>query len=283
MMGRFGPVSVPRLSLTALVLLGLIAGWGFEARERAIAPAPGPVRDSIPGTLVAFEMIPVPGGTVTIQTDSGAVDVEVAPFLIGKTEVTWNEYDIFAYRLDLPPERRTAYEDATSRPSRPYSPPDYGFGHDGYAAICITYRAAQGYAAWLSEKTGNTYRLPTEAEWQWASQSATEAGPPLSPEALAEIAWFAGNAGDKTQAVGTKAPNGLGLYDTLGNVAEWIVGHDGKPVTAGGSFQDGVDAVQVHGRARQARSWNQTDPQIPKSKWWLSDGYFVGFRLVREP
>ncbi len=282
-MGRFGPLSVVRVSLAAFVLLGLIAGWGFEVRNASTDLTPDPVRDSIPGTLVSFEMIPVPGGTVSIQTDSGAVEVEVAPFLIGKTEVTWNEYDIFAYRLDLPPERRTDHEDATSRPSRPYAPPDYGFGHDGYAAICITYRAAQGYAAWLSQKTGHTYRLPTEAEWQWASQSAAKAGPPLSPEALAEVAWFAGNAGEKSQAVGTKAPNGLGLYDTLGNVAEWVVGHDGKPVTAGGSFQDGVEAVQVHGRAKQARPWNQTDPQIPKSKWWLSDGYFVGFRLVREP
>jgi hypothetical protein len=92
MMGRFGPASIARALPGAFVLLGLIAGWGFGAHDRTIAPSSDPVWDSIPGTLVSFEMIPVPAGTVTIQTDSGAIDVDVAPFLIGKTEVTWNEY-----------------------------------------------------------------------------------------------------------------------------------------------------------------------------------------------
>ncbi|MEZ4702741.1 MAG: SUMF1/EgtB/PvdO family nonheme iron enzyme [Rhodothermales bacterium] len=273
-------------SLTACVLLGLTAGWSERADRRDAAAeetSPGLLQDSIPGTLVTFDMIPVPAGTVTIQTDSGDVQVDVAPFFIGKTEVTWNEYDIFAYRLDLPPERRTQHEDGVSRPSRPYAPPDYGYGHDGYAAICITYRAAQGYAEWLSEKTGKKYRVPTEAEWQLAAQAGMEIGTRLDAEALADVAWFAGNSEDKTQPVASKTPNGLGLYDTLGNVAEWVTGIDGKPYAAGGSFQDEVGAVQLYARAKQARSWNQTDPQIPKSKWWLSDGFFVGFRLVREP
>ncbi len=284
MIRTFGWAAVLAFAILAFTVLGM------DEPPVAYAPASAgqdttltAYRDSIPGTLVSFEMIPVPGGTVAVETDSGTQVVEVAPFWIGQTEVTWNEYDIFAYRLDLPPERRTEHEDAVSRPSRPYAPPDYGFGHDGFAAICITYRAAEQYAAWLSEKTGKNYRLPTEAEWQLAGQAGAEQPTPYTADQLTDMAWFSANSPDQTQAVASKAPNALGLYDMLGNVAEWVVGLDGKPVTAGGSFRDEADGVQTTTRASQERSWNKTDPQIPKSKWWLSDGFFVGFRLLREP
>src|SRR5439155_730769 len=83
------------------------------------------------------------------------------PFWIGKTEVTWDEYDIWAFRLDLTPRERSSGVDATARPSRPYGAPDRGFGHHGYPALAMTYFAAQTYCAWLSVKTGKKYRLPT--------------------------------------------------------------------------------------------------------------------------
>jgi formylglycine-generating enzyme required for sulfatase activity len=271
-------------SMLACALIGL-AGRSGQG-EDGLVPSDttlAPFRDSIPGTLVEFEMIPVPAGSVTVRSESGDTTIALASFWIGKTEVTWNEYDVFAYRLDLPQERRALAEDAASRPSRPYAPPDYGYGHDGYAAICVTYRAALEYAKWLSAKTGKSYRLPTEAEWQLAAQAGLAPDAALDAGSLGGIAWFADNAGEKTMAVASLAPNALGAYDLLGNVAEWVVGLDGKPITAGGSFRDPADQVQVSARARQARSWNQTDPQIPKSRWWLSDGFFVGFRLVREP
>src|SRR5213083_2929708 len=115
-----------------------------------------PYRDSIPGTLVRFEMMPVPGDR---------------PFWIGKTEVTWDEYDIWAFRLDLAGRVPTDSIDAVSRPSRPYGAPDRGFGHQGYPAIGMTYFAAQTYCAWLSAKTGKRYRLATDVEWSRAVQA----------------------------------------------------------------------------------------------------------------
>ena len=118
--------------------------------------APGAVqayRESIAGTLVSFEMVPVPGGTVTVAGKS----VEVKPFLIGRTEVTWDMYDVFSLGLDAPKSGEGA--DAVARPSQPYGAPDYGWGHAGYPAISVARPAAQAFADWLSKKTGKKYRL----------------------------------------------------------------------------------------------------------------------------
>lgn len=239
--------------------------------------------ETIEESLVAFDMVPVPGGEVTLQIGEDTQEVDVAPFWISTTEVTWDLYDIFAYQLDLEENERLKNADGKTRPSRPYQSPDYGYGHQGYAAICITYHAAEQFTVWLSEKTGKTYRLATDAEWQLAAQGGMSDGEMVEEDMLGEMAWYKENAEDKTQAVGVKQPNAIGAYDMLGNVLEWVTGHDGKPVTRGGSFKDPAEKVNVHARAKKHWKWNETDPQIPKSKWWLSDGYFVGFRIVRQP
>jgi formylglycine-generating enzyme required for sulfatase activity len=221
-------------------------------------------------------MVPVPGGSVTI--DGKAVTVE--PFHLGRTEVTWDMYDVFALRLDLPKEAAGA--DAVARPSQPYGAPDYGWGHAGFAAISIAQPAAEAFCAWLSKKTGKTYRLPTEAEWVHAAALATGSGP-LTAERRDSLAWHRGNAMAKANPVGRKQPDALGLFDLFGNAAEWVATGDGTFVTRGGSFRDLPDRVGPHARAVQDDSWNERDPQLPKSRWWLSDGPFVGFRLAHKP
>ena len=233
-------------------------------------------------SLVTFDMVPVEGGTVQMTTPDGVQEVEVASFWMSTTEVTWDAYDIFAYQLDLPEAERIKNAEATTRPSRPYESPDYGFGHQGYAAMSVTYKAAEQYTKWLSEKTGVEYRLATEAEWVYAALAGQDEGAVLEEEELDSVAWFDGNADDKTHPVAAKEANPLGLYDMLGNVQEWVVGYDEKPVTRGGSYRDDADEVQYGMRAKQTRKWNERDPQIPKSKWWLSDGPMVGFRIVRS-
>ena len=247
-----------------------------------LAAVQAPQRDTIPGTLVSFEMIPVPGGGVTIDTPQGPRAVTVAPFSIGKTEVTWDEFDIWAFRLDKAAGSPSA-ADAIARPSRPYGAPDRGFGHKGYPAISLTYAAAQAYCAWLSAKTGKKYRLPTDAEWTLAAR--TGLGPDTTfPAARRDsLAWHAGNAAAKLHAAATKAHDLRGFHDMFGNAAEWVTGVDGKPVTRGGSWADPPERVGPHARAAQTPAWNESDPQIPKSPWWLTDGPFVGFRVVREP
>jgi formylglycine-generating enzyme required for sulfatase activity len=134
----------------------------------------------------------------------------------------------------------------------------------------------------VSAKTGKTYRLPTEAEWLLAAQLAA-GQEPLNTARTESLAWHRGNSSKRTHPVGKRTADALGLYDLFGNAAEWVVTDDGKLVTRGGSFRDAIDKVGPNARAEQDDSWNERDPQLPKSRWWLSDGPFVGFRLVRNP
>jgi formylglycine-generating enzyme required for sulfatase activity len=264
-----------RRRLHALVVLA-IAGCAGPATTGTPGPAPRLTvyTDSIPGTLVTWEMVPVPGGPVTL----GDTAFDVRPFWIARAELLWDAYDVFAF---LEPAAPTD-ADATARPSRPYGAPDHGFGHRGYATLSITRAAADAFCAWLSRRTGRRYRLPTEAEWQRAATLAL-GDAPLTPERRDAIAWHAGNSAGRAHRAATKQPDAIGLYDLLGNAAEWVVPADGRLVTRGGSWRDPAERVDARARAVQDYTWNETDPQLPKSAWWLSDGSFVGFRIVREP
>lgn len=232
------------------------------------------VQQKIPGSLVGFDMAKTPGGSVTV--DGKKYDIK--PLWVSTTEVTWDMYDIWLFRLDLTKEEQTDGTDAKSRPSKPYLPPDYGYGHKGFAAICITHNAANMFCAWLSKKTGRTYRLPTEAEWVYLAQ----AGSDKLPAKMTDVGWFADNADEKAHAVGKKLPNAWGLYDVFGNAAEWVNTTDGREIVCGGSFHDSAADVNFLTRQPYSIEWQERDPQIPKSKWWLSDADFPGFRLVCE-
>lgn len=263
---------VPVIPITVLSL----AAVASVAAQRPVEV----VRDSIAGMRVAWEMVAVPAGTVVVPGPDGPAAVTVEPFLIGRTEVPWELYDIFYLRLDIPRAVRAGI-DARSRPSRPYGAPDRGFGHRGYPAISLTHAAAVAFAEWLSEKTGHRYAVPTDAQWQRAADLAF-ARPPAAAE-HAKVAWTRFNADGTTHPVAALAPDALGLHDLLGNAGEWVTGVSGAPSLRGGHYADPADSVGVDRRARQQPSWNQTDPQIPKSRWWLSDGPFAGLRLVRLP
>lgn len=257
----------------ATLALGASSAAGQAAPATAAAPASA-YREAIPGTLVSFEMVPVPGGTVTLDGKA----ITVAPFHIGRTEVTWDMYDVFTLRLDAGQDRAAA--DAITRPSQPYGAPDHGWGHAGFPAISIAPGAAQAFADFVSKTTGKAYRLPTEAEWTLAARLSAGNGP-FAPARRDTLAWHRGNASARTHPAGTRAADALGLFDLFGNAAEWVSTADGSFVTRGGSFRDSADRVGPDARAVQDDSWNERDPQLPKSRWWLSDGPFVGFRLVR--
>lgn len=230
--------------------------------------------DTIAGSTVKFDLVQLPAGKVTV----GGKEFEIKPVWIGKTEVTWDEYDIYWQRTDLKAEEVKAGFDAENRPSKPYAPPDRGFGRAGYPAGSIAFAEAQKYVKWLSKKTGHKYRLPTEAEWTYACK----AGGDGKVADLKKVAWFSANAEDKTQPVAKKDPNAWGLFDTLGNVAEWAVRPDGVGVACGGSFQDDAPDVTCDSHAEYDKSWQRDDPQDPKGKSWLSNGAHIGIRVVRE-
>ena len=257
-----------------------------EDAERDATTTVESYTESIPGLNVSFEMIAIPPGS--LLEDGTTYDID--SLHISKTEITWDLYDIYVYQLDLEKEQAASRTgaDAVTRPSKPYVPPDRGFGHDGYPAIGMTFHAATEFCKWLSEKTGKTYRLPTEIEWEYICRAgASEKSVyPFGNDAilLGDYAWFDDNADYTTHPVGKKQPNAWGVYDMLGNAAEWCIQGDGsdssKGVTRGGHFLNVDDELEINDTLAQQPSWNASDPQIPKSNWWLADCTFVGFRVV---
>ena len=281
--------------------------------------------NTIPGTRVSYVMVPIPGGEFTMgspeseagrKPDEGPQHkVKVAPFWMGRCEITWNEYELFMYPDE---ERRTRASvatdaagdklaDAVTHPSKPYVEMSFGMGKDGYPAISMTQHAANKYCQWLSAKTGQFYRLPTEAEWEYACRAGTTTKYFFGDDAskLGEYGWFEQNSDFKYQKVGKKKPNPWGLYDMCGNVVEWVLdqydpdyykqcaGNGGvaepwdkatKPYphsVRGGSWDDEAGMCRSAARRGSDRSWKMQDPQLPKSIWYFSDAQFVGFRVVR--
>lgn len=264
-------------------------------------------KTTIPNTVVSYEMVPIPGGEFTMGTpdsekgrtpDEGPQrKIKVEPFWMGKFEVTWDEYRFFMFQ-NLANEKLGADPslDAVSRPTKPYVEMSFGMGINGFPAISMTQHAANKYAQWLSAKTGHFYRLPTEAEWEYACRAGQ-----TEQANVDEIGWHAGNSMEHYQQVGKKKPNAFGLYDVLGNVAEWTLDqYDPKAfakplppggyvpsttpyphVSKGGGWSDDVSRLRCGARLGSDPSWKMQDPQLPKSIWYLTDAQFQGFRLVR--
>lgn len=223
----------------------------------------------VPGTTVRFDLVQTPAGSILLDDASHEVD----SMLVLKTEVTWDLYDIFVYELDQSDDSSAA--DAISRPSKPYVPPDRGFGHDGYPAIGMTRKAAEQFCAWLSLKLGVTVRLPSQGEWIYFAQ-----GGQFSADDLDARAWYKANSEHSTHPVAQKQANRFGLFDVQGNAAEWVISDTRKPIAMGGGYRDTAEDSTPTSAQKQVSAWNQSDPQIPKSQWWLADCSWVGFRFV---
>ncbi len=287
-----------------------------------------PYTETIPGTDIKFDMVPIPGGTFVmgsspddpnhLEDELPRHPVTLKPFWMGKHEVTWDEYDEFAFSFDIKrkkgegidPESQPESEklaDAVSRPTPPYADETFGLGRQGQPVICMTHHAAMEFCRWLSVKTGKVYRLPTEAEWEYACRAGTTTPYSFGNDAakIDEYAWYFENC-EKPQKVGLKKPNPWGLYDMHGNVSEWCLDHyvkdlyetfpKDKPVVQpvvlpdakeypyvvrGGSWDDDAEMLRSSGRLASDPFWSGRDPQIPQSIWWHTDATFVGFRIVR--
>jgi formylglycine-generating enzyme required for sulfatase activity len=273
---------------------------------------------------VSFEMLPIPGGTFLMGSPAGETGrgedegpqhpVQIKPFWMAKLETRWDEYDYFwLKRPGGPPPRPNITkkadkeDDALTSPTPPYEDPTFGHGKQGNPALGITHHAAMEYCRWLSQKTGKAYRLPTEAEWEWACRAGTTTAFSFGddPKQIGDYAWFEDNSEEKAHKVGLKKPNPWGLYDMHGNVAEWCIDRYRKDyygtlpkdkislmpfnpptedrypdVARGGSWIDQPEKCRSAARRFSDRVWLKLDPQRPQSIWWMTSADYVGFRVV---
>ncbi|HUQ64704.1 MAG TPA: formylglycine-generating enzyme family protein [Flavitalea sp.] len=289
--------------LIALVFSGATA-YAQQPREFEAYSA------KVPGSEVTFKMLPIPAGSYTMGspesekgrgTDEGPQKkIELSAFWMAEKELTHDEFLVFFNDESF---ARNSDIDAVTRPTTQYIDLSWGMGKQGgFPFNSMSQKTALMYCRWLYNKTGTFYRLPTEAEWEYACRAGTITPYPFGEDAstIGEYAWYAGNSENKYHKTGLKKPNAWGLYDMLGNVAEWTLDQysenyfstaDAKdPFTEptskypktlkGGGFSTPAIMMRSAGRFKSDASWNKRDPQIPKSKWWLTDAAAVGFRII---
>lgn len=269
----------------------------------------------IDGTKLSFEMKAIPAGEFLMGSKNGNADeqpvhkVKLDPFWMSTFEVTWDIFEPFLYK-DYETTHSTgpvpANVDAVTRPTKPYLDMTFGMGKENHPALAMTHYNAIQFCKWLYARTGVFYRLPTEAEWEYASRAGNTTEYFFGDEGskLGEYGWYKANSDGKTHAVGQKKANPWGLYDMYGNVGEWtydqyqadfyaeIKGDKASNplavpdklyanVIRGGSYDDLPKELRSASRLASDPVWKQLDPQIPKSNWWFPEAPFIGIRLVR--
>lgn len=287
------------------LLLGMLIGLTLSSKTFTQTQV-----NTIPGTKVGFQMTLISEGLFEMGK-AEKQKVKVDAFWMGTHEVTWDEFLIFQQaendnNITLVDGNEYSV-DAVTRPTPQYEDFSKGMGKKGgFPAVSMTQQAALRYCQWLYQKTGEFYRLPTEAEWEYACRAGTKTdfhfGDDL--DQLADNDWYYENSDDKYHKTGSKTPNPWGLYDMHGNVAEWTVDQytpdyfsqiEGeiaenpwiKPTlrhsrtVKGGSFYFDAEDCGCSPRLKSKARWQMRDPQIPKSIWWNTDAAFVGFRIVK--
>lgn len=310
------------------------------APPKPAEPATQPFNQQIPGTTLSFDMVPIPGGRFVMGSPAGEkhrkpdegpqVEVEIEPFYMGKFEVTWDLYNEFLIQYNLLAIRKgervpaDRHADAVTYPTPIYDLEAgpmlqrMGGREAGHPAVIVSSLAAKQFTKWLSAKTGRFYRLPTEAEWEYAARAGTTTSYFFGDDAekLDEYAWHYENAeladGDVGyHKVGQKKPNPFGLYDIYGNVAEIVIDqYDAKHyetlpakaclwrsavkwpgkvyprVVRGGGYESDPPDLRSAARHQVTVYVNRYDPDVPKSPWWWVNGFDIGFRVVspvKEP
>ncbi len=315
--------------IVAAVLAGLmITAVGISIGSQGLAKKYTETVTTKNGDTMTFEMVLIPAGKFQMgspdsevgrKTDEGPRhEVQLGAFYLCTTEATldlflaYYEEMVTARNESAQAESATAASGETNQ--KPVDAitgptPVYGNVTMGYdkkcPAIGATWNNANTFCKWLSKKTGKTYRLPTEAEWEYACRAGTTTAYYFGDDAalLGDHAWFKGNSDAEPHIVGQKKPNPWGLYDMYGNVFEWVQDiysadtykrSEGKAVTMnptgpetgkihvarGGFYNLTPDVLRSASRGFEEKWWSMNDPQIPKSKWWLPQMDIIGFRVA---
>lgn len=275
-----------------------------------------PYKQEIPNTSLSFEMVTIPAGEFLMgaSADEFGHEADESPqrlvsidaFWMGAHEVTWDLFELFLdkdYEKAVSTKAIAQQVDGLSRPSMPYLDMTFGMGKENKPALAMTQYGAIQFCKWLYLKTGIFYRLPTEAEWEYAARAGSQSAYFFGndPEELTEYAVYESNSQEETKPVGSKKPNPWGLYDMLGNVMEWTYDHYAPykesqrilknpversqelypQVLRGGHYESDASELRSGKRFASDPVWKQIDPQIPKSQWWFPEAPFVGMRVVR--
>lgn len=272
-------------------------------------------RSVIPKTGISYDLIAIKDGDFLMgspanekhrKEDEGPQHkVHVEPFWMGKFEVTWAMFEPFmmtnvprskdGFPQKLP--ENPSLDLLVSSPTAPHMAMDYGMGKDGFPAISMTQHAASKFCQWLSAQTGHYYRLPTEAEWEYACRAGTTTAYSFGNNASL-IKKFAIFDAYQYAKVGSKEPNPWGLYDMHGNVLEWCLdqyypntyqSHTSTipalklypRVARGGSWYDFPEDCRSATRFPSTKDWKMSDPYLPQSLWYHTDAPWLGFRIVR--
>jgi len=318
------PESTEEQALSDSLSLNEIRNIHARATSRTAEPAEA-YAEAIPGLReksTSFRMLPIPAGKFMMgspenepgrRPDEGPQhEVALDAFWMQETEMFWDVFDNFLWveqyrktRGIMPIEPRLiAQSDALGNPSQPYVELSFGMGNEGFPVVAISHHNALRFCQWLSVLTGRFYRLPTEAEWEYAARAGTTTAFYWGddPTQIKDYCWYGLNSDFKYQKVGTKKPNAWGLHDMLGNVSEWVVdGYDpafysrsprSNPWNElrnqyphsirGGSWDSETPSlVRCAVRDKSDKAMNRQDPQNPKNIYYLSDAQTVGFRIVR--
>ena len=214
--------------------------------------------EKIPGSTMSFDMVAIPGGEFLFgspeseafrEHDEGPqVNVRISSFWLGKAEVTWIEYEEFIKQTAGEGRTEDQYVsqklgnsfDVITGPTPAYGNPDQGWGKGKRPAITMTFYGAQKYCEWLCKLTGKQYRLPTEAEWEFAARGGTDGayffeGDPkkyskqgfwnglfgADTSIINSFAVYNQNSQSMTQPPSVVKTNPFGLSNMLGNVKEY--------------------------------------------------------------
>jgi formylglycine-generating enzyme required for sulfatase activity len=234
------------------------------------------------GEQVAFEMVLIDGDDAD----------DIKPFYVAKTEVTWEMFLYWAYceDVDNPNDIHRLQAEGLRPSGLAHGHPQTDRGmilNPNWPATGMSWRVAQAYCRWVSEMTGRTYRLPTDNEWMHLLRAS--GGVPSDPLVLKDRALLLDYNEEQDEppylfmprAVARGEPDELGLYDLIGNAAEWVQPMGGKRWVRGGHFLTPVDELTPDWLAFEDQAeWNASYPQLPVSDSWYIDKYFQGIRLV---
>ena len=293
-------------------------------------PDPSPLRP--PGDGEVFrdcetcpELVVVPAGTFTMGSDprdeASQVDerprhqVEIGSFALGQYEVTLGEYAAFAAATNRASEsgcdvmsvNRERGQEWNDSPGRSWRDPGFRQSN-GEPVLCVNWADAQAYVEWLSATTGQAYRLPSEAEWEYAARAGTTTRWPWGDDADAQCAhangldtsfaeahpldgpgWVLAGCDDRvvrTAPVGSYAPNAFGVYDMAGNVWEWVTDcwHENyaRAPRDGSAWRNGRDCGR---RVLRGGSWGSPPAFLRSANRVRDDAGArsdeVGFRVAR--